>query len=147
MEADGVMSRGTIRMVQDVPVEFQRAFQSAWRETKYIPLGIRNHSVLCAALRVMFPPYTGPAVQLFWGARFNEARGMPWEIALRPKLFWMSSIIRVTRWRSRLRQSASRVESFYNNLTADEFLRPLVHSGASTVIRRATCCDRPGVPF
>ena len=77
LTADGMPWEIALRQLaklQDVPVEFQKAFQSAWRETKYIPLGIRNHSVLCAALRVMFPPYTGPAVQLFRGARFNEAR-------------------------------------------------------------------------
>jgi hypothetical protein len=77
LTADGMPWELALRhlaKVQVVPVEFQEVFQSAWRETKHIPLGIRNHSVLCAALRVMFPPYTGPAVQLFRGAHHNEAR-------------------------------------------------------------------------
>ena len=68
------MALRQIAKLQDVPVEFQKAFQSAWIATKCIPLKTRNHSILCAALRTMFPLYTGPAVRLFRGAGFNEFR-------------------------------------------------------------------------
>jgi hypothetical protein len=61
--------------LRDVPVEIQQAFQSAWIETKTIPLKARNHSILCAALRVMFPPYTGPGVRLFQGAASTNIGG------------------------------------------------------------------------
>jgi hypothetical protein len=68
------MALRRLAKLRDVPLEFQQAFQSAWIETKTIPLKVRSHSILCAALRVMFSPYVGPAVQLFRGAGFTEAK-------------------------------------------------------------------------
>jgi hypothetical protein len=75
------MTLRRLAKLQNVPVDFQKAFQSAWIETKHIPLKVQSHSVLCAALRVMFPPYTGPAIRLFRGASCNEVRGRRYSLS------------------------------------------------------------------
>jgi hypothetical protein len=46
------------------------AFLKVWSETQN--LGLSNNPVLCSALRVLLPPYQGPAVQLFRGASARE---------------------------------------------------------------------------
>jgi hypothetical protein len=68
------MALSQLAKLQDVPAEIQETFQSAWIETKTVPAQVNNHRLVCAALRVMLPPYTGPAVRLFRGAGFNEHR-------------------------------------------------------------------------
>lgn len=68
-----------------VPAEMQEAFQFAWIEYKQISR-VNNQPLICAAARVMLPPYTGPAVLLFRGASLLERRrrayGVSWTDSL-----------------------------------------------------------------
>jgi hypothetical protein len=62
---------------QNVAVEYRRAESQLDR----LPVPLSS-AATCAALRVMFPPYTGQAAVLFRGASFNEAKrrayGVSW---------------------------------------------------------------------
>jgi hypothetical protein len=65
-----------------VSPEMQYAFGDAWVRHKHLSFAVNNHSLLCAAARVMLPAYTGPAVRLFRGASTIESRrrsyGLSW---------------------------------------------------------------------
>jgi hypothetical protein len=55
-----------------VPRKMQSEFQFAWCDTKGHLLRARSHTILCAALHAMMPPYTGPALRLFRGTTLRE---------------------------------------------------------------------------
>jgi hypothetical protein len=69
-----------IAKLRKVSPDMQQMFLSVWRETKTYAIAVVKHPLLCRALRVMFPPYTGPAVRLFRGEWSGEAPqyGLAW---------------------------------------------------------------------
>ena len=84
LTADGMpweMALRRLTKLRAVPAVSQQAFSRAWMESKSVPLKVRNYSILCAALRVMLPPYTGPAVRLFRGACFNEVQRRQYSVS------------------------------------------------------------------
>ena len=60
------------RSLTHVSTEIQTAFRSAWIETKMISLQNGGLRAFCQALKVLMPPYQGPAVKLFRGASAIE---------------------------------------------------------------------------
>jgi hypothetical protein len=60
--------RKVARHVQSVSPDIQEAFAEVWRESKMLPLHVGDNRALCDAIRILLPPYHGPAVRLFRGA-------------------------------------------------------------------------------
>jgi hypothetical protein len=57
-----------------VPEAIQREFQLLWFEAKWLGSQCDDKRALLDALRVLFPPYEGPAVRLWRGAAAREQR-------------------------------------------------------------------------
>jgi len=74
--------RKVTRHVQSVAPDIQEAFAEVWRGTKMLPLHVGDNRALCDAIRILLPPYHGPAVRLFRGAGAAERRrqiyGLSW---------------------------------------------------------------------
>jgi hypothetical protein len=77
-----VAMRAVARRLQSVSPEVQQAFLSVWVEHKRLSPTVGDHRALCAAARILLPPYNGPAVRLFRGAAAGERRrrtyGLSW---------------------------------------------------------------------
>ena len=72
--------------VDKVSPAIQELFLVVWIAMTWLPLCVRDDATLSVALRVLLPPYDGPAVTLFRGTTVGEwetrAFGFSWTTAL-----------------------------------------------------------------
>lgn len=78
------MRKAARDLKEPVSPEIQSAFLVVWIKYKMLPLKVGDHRALCTALRLLLPPYRGPAVRLYRGASAGERRrriyGVSWTI-------------------------------------------------------------------
>jgi hypothetical protein len=73
-----------VARLSSVDETIRYAFNQVWLESKQLPLSVGDHRTLCGALRILMPPYEGPAVQLYRGTLMRERRrriyGISWSM-------------------------------------------------------------------